>query len=153
MNRQDRGFNAEYSNIPGRVGQRQNQPQRKNQPPMNPGLSSNTRIYSAGVHAGSPAQNRSAQGVRVDKLKPVQSGARQGRTGSQPMPQAMQMRTNTGKASRRSQLSVSNGRSRHKPLKRKNSTLRDFLLGLGIGFAVFGTAAIFVVRAITDLFI
>ena len=153
MNQRDRGFNAEYSNIPGRVGSRQNQPQRTNQPPMNPGSSSDTRIYSAGVHAGRPFQNRPAQGVRVDRLRPVQSGARQVRTGSQPMPQAMQMRTNTGKASRRSQLSVSNSRSRHKPLKRKNSTLRDFLLGLGIGFAVFGTAAIFVVRAITDLFI
>jgi hypothetical protein len=37
--------------------------------------------------------------------------------------------------------------------KKKYSKLFDFLLGLVIGFVVFGTAAVFVIRAIIEIFV
>lgn len=73
---------------------------------------------------------------------------RQGNTRVQPR----QFRVNDTRISERVTLHRPT-QSRHKPLKRKNTAKRDFLLGLGIGFAIFGTAAIFVVRAILELLI
>ena len=143
MNRNDRGFRAEYTNIPGR--QASPAPRGQSQP------------------------RPTAQSVRVDRLRPVnrarqpdlrgtppgqipigqrQGQPRQGNTRIQPR----QLRINDTRISERVTMRRP-ARSGHKPLKRKNTAKRDFLLGLGIGFAIFGTAAIFVVRAILELLV
>lgn len=149
VNRNDRGFRAEYTNIPGR--QARPAPRGQSQP------------------------RPTAQSVRVDRLRPIsrtrqqnlrsmpsgqipigqrppvnarQGQPRQGNARIQPR----QLRINDTRISERVTLHRP-ARNTHKPLKRKNTAGRDFLLGLGIGFAIFGTAAIFVVRAILELLI
>ena len=163
MNRNGRNFKAEYSNIPGRMpdarkvsGQNYvNGPvngrhdQSAYRPARQAGDSQRPRVNMRNDMNGArgrPARGaypnanniRLNQGVRVDTLRPVSSGGNY-----QPRP--------------RTQIAAQ-GNSRPKPRptakkRAKNSFLRDFLLGMGIGFAIFGTAAIFVVRAITDLLI
>ena len=148
VNRNDRGFRAEYTNIPGR----QARPAPRGSQPR-----------------------PTAQSVRVDRLRPVnrtrQQDFRGTPSGQLPIAQRPPVNTRQGQPRQGSariqlrQLRVNDtrisdrvtlhrpARSGHKPLKRKNTAKRDFLLGLGIGFAIFGTAAIFVVRAILELLI
>ena len=163
MNRNGRNFKAEYSNIPGRmpdprqgaghnyvngpVSRRPDQsayrPARQAADSQRPRVNMRNDMNGAGVRPSRGtylnANNvRPNQGVRVDTLSPVNRGGN------------YQQRPRTQIAAQ--------GNSRPKPRanakkRAKNSFLRDFLLGMGIGFAIFGTAAIFVVRAITDLFI
>lgn len=128
MNRNDRGFRAEYTNI-SRT-QRQGRAGFDGQP------------Y---VQRGQP--QRIQQSPRNDPR-----AMRQVRPVNQPRnPQRRRPPINDPRLA--AQVTLRQGQSRHKPIRRKNTTLRDFLLGLGIGFAVFGTAAIFVVRAIIDLLV
>ena len=162
MNRNGRNFKAEYSNIPGRMpdprqGAGQNyvngsisrrpaqsayRPARQAADSQRPRVNMRNGVNAAGVRPARGAypnvnNQRPNQGVRVDTLRPVNGGNYQQRPRTQTAAQ-------------------SNSRPKPRPASKKrakNSFLRDFLLGMGIGFALFGTAAIFVVRAITDLFI
>lgn len=163
MNRNGRNFKAEYSNIPGRMpdprqgaghnyvsgtaGRRPDQsayrPARQTADSQRPRVNMRNGVNGAGVRPARGAypnvnSQRPNQGVRVDTLRPVNHGG------------SYQQRPRTQIAAQR------NSRPKPRPTAKKrakNSFLRDFLLGMGIGFAIFGTAAIFVVRAITDLFI
>ena len=149
VNRNDRGFRAEYTNIPGR--QASPAPRGQSQP------------------------RPTAQSVRVDRLRPVNRARQPDLRGTPPgqIPIGQRPPVNTRQGQPRQgntriqprQLRINDTRiservtmrrpawSGHKPLKRKNTAKRDFLLGLGIGFAIFGTAAIFVVRAILELLV
>ena len=168
MNRNGKNFSAEYSNIPGRVPDRntvsgRNYSGNHMAPRQNPQGApyrgqTNIQPQRANVQRRNPDPRayQTPRSVRTDNLYPVRPDARYHdprnyRNGAQQRPL---MQNNAKRPAERSgsrKLSASGRASSKKRVK--NTFWRDFMLGLGIGFAIFGTAAIFVVRAITDLFI
>ena len=138
MNRNTGKFNAEYSNIPGRTN-RPMQNRYANDRNMPSKQSYNTVSRQVNVSNSAHRPN-----VRVDSIRPIP------RT---PQVRYAQPTYNDRSVKSGSQTVKRPQSARHRPIKRRNTVLRDFLLGMAIGFVIFGTAAIFVVRAITDLFI
>lgn len=127
------GYYTQHSNMPQSVN-RQNV--------------RNPNQYSRSLNSVQASQTRS-QTLNVDRTRIKNGRPYTGQNGYMNNISAARQ----GNALRRSDLTMQRGKSRKRPIRHKNTTLRDFFLGLLIGFAVFGTAAIFVVRAITELFI
>lgn len=133
MNRKQNGFNVEYTNIPGRAANALPD-QSARLPQMNPNARSanpmrntdriNPNPYQRGGTVNRPIGKELSH---TDRIHPIKPNAK-----AQPL---------------------KSNQSRKKLSKRRSTALRDFLLGLVIGFAVFGTAAVFVVRAITELIV
>ena len=160
MNRNGRNFNAEYSNIPGRTSDnrradigrgyaRASANQRSDQRiqyrsagqavnQQRPRVNNMINASEHGAYRNTNSQ-RTNPSSRVDRIQPMNRGVNY-----QP---GVRNRQNIMAKAPYQKVHVK-GRKR-----KKNSFWRDFFLGMGIGFAIFGTAAIFVVRAITDLFL
>lgn len=87
-------------------------------------------------NSGAVNRARSTGNVRVRSLKPQQPTGRSPSQQINRVPLQPDRTRRTGKAKR----------------PKDHTKLYDFLLGLAIGFIVFGTAAIFVCRALIDIF-
>ncbi len=158
MDRNGRGFRAEYTNIPGRGSSNQpdRQPQLQRQVsrtqnvrPMNTSMS---RVPANGKNP-SLGSNRNPNARVGYPMRNAQIKLERGRVNDPPrssMPKQMPRAV----VDTRSIVSErTHAQGRRKSSRRRNTAVRDFFLGLMIGFAVFGTAAVFVVRAVTELFI
>ena len=113
----------------------------------------NTGAYGNGMHTGTPAPNSGNQGMRssLRSIQPTHTGQ------SVPNPPRrsgyVQPVTVRGELARPTKLEGLSPRRKKSPKRRRNLTaLKDFCLGLVIGFVVFGTAAYFVVNAVIDMF-
>ena len=113
----------------------------------------NTGAYGNGMHTGNPAPNSGNQGMRssLRSIQPTHTGQ------SVPNPPRrsgyVQPVTVRGELARPTKLEGLSPRRKKSPKRRRNLTaLKDFCLGLVIGFVVFGTAAYFVVNAVIDMF-
>ena len=113
----------------------------------------NTGAYGNGMHTGTPAPNSGNQGMRssLRSIQPTHTGQ------SVPNPPRrsgyVQPVTVRGELARPTRLEGLSTRRKKSPKRRRNLTaLKDFCLGLIIGFVVFGTAAYFVVNAVIDMF-
>ena len=126
---------------------------RTSPPTANTGKYINTGAYNNGMHTGTPAPNSGNQGMRssLRSIQPTHTG--------QPVPNPprrsgyVQPVTVRGEIARPTRLEGLSPRRKKSPKRRRNLTaLKDFCLGLVIGFVVFGTAAYFVVNAVIDMF-
>lgn len=124
QNNNRNGINAEYSRISGRSAYPAQRAQGQT-------------VSRSQPRPGTPTRNsrqslNQSGAYRTQRVEPISSAPR----GAQKSP--------VRKTSRRSQ-----------PRRRagKRSFLKDFLLGFAVGLAVFGTAAVFVIRAILELII
>ena len=113
----------------------------------------NTGAYGNGMRTGTPAPNSGNQGMRssLRSIQPTHTGQ------SVPNPPRrsgyVQPVTVRGEIARPTRLEGLSPRRKKSPKRRRNLTaLKDFCLGLVIGFVVFGTAAYFVVNAVIDMF-
>ena len=126
---------------------------RTSPPTANTGKYTNTGAYGNGMHTGTPAPNSGNQGMRssLRSIQPTHTGQ------SVPNPPRrsgyVQPVTVRGELARPTKLEGLSPRRKKSPKRRRNLTaLKDFCLGLVIGFVVFGTAAYFVVNAVIDMF-
>ena len=126
---------------------------RTSPPTANTGKYTNTGAYGNGMHTGTPAPNSGNQGMRssLRSIQPTHTGQ------SVPNPPRrsgyVQPVTVRGELARPTRLEGLSTRRKKSPKRRRNLTaLKDFCLGLVIGFVVFGTAAYFVVNAVIDMF-
>ncbi len=126
---------------------------RTSPPTANTGKYTNTGAYGNGMHTGTPAPNSGNQGMRssLRSIQPTHTGQ------SVPNPPRrsgyVQPVTVRGELARPTKLKGLSPRRKKSPKRRRNLTaLKDFCLGLVIGFVVFGTAAYFVVNAVIDMF-
>ena len=114
----------------------------------------NTGTYSnIGMHTGAPTTNSGNQGMR-SSLRPIQP-THTGQSVQNPSRRSgyVQPVTVRGELARPTKLEGLSTRRKKSPKRRRNLTaLKDFCLGLVIGFVVFGTAAYFVVNAVIDMF-
>ena len=114
----------------------------------------NTGTYSnIGMHTGAPTTNSGNQGMR-SSLRPIQpTHTGQSVQNSSRRSGHVQPVTVRGELARPTKLEGLSPRRKKSPKRRRNLTaLKDFCLGLVIGFVVFGTAAYFVVNAVIDMF-
>ncbi len=126
---------------------------RTSPPTANTGKYMNTGAYGNGMHTGTPAPNSGNQGMRssLRSIQPTHTGQ------SVPNPPRrsgyVQPVTVRGELARPTKLEGLSPRRKKSPKRRRDLTaLKDFCLGLIIGFIVFGTAAYFVVNAVIDMF-
>lgn len=126
---------------------------RTSPPTANTGKYINIGAYNNGMHTGTPAPNSGNQGMRssLRSIQPTHTGQ------SVPNPPRrsgyVQPVTVRGELARPTKLEGLSPRRKKSPKRRRNLTaLKDFCLGLVIGFVVFGTAAYFVVNAVIDMF-
>lgn len=113
----------------------------------------NTGAYGNGMHTGTPAPNSGNQGMRssLRSIQPTHTG--QSVPNSPRRSGYVQPVTVRGELARPTRLEGLSPRRKKSPKRRRNLTaLKDFCLGLVIGFVVFGTAAYFVVNAVIDMF-
>lgn len=136
-------LNAQYQPLKNRPADRRER-YPNGRPPVNP-----------------PQINRIAPGRTAPPFAQTGYGARQSNPYRQ-MPttgQNLRVQQNTPPPQRQNSPPRQNRSTPSRPVVKqykkrgRNPFFRDFLLGLGIGFAVFGTAAIFVVRAVIGIFI
>lgn len=144
--------NAAHSSANTNIGA-YNNAARTSPPTANTGKYTNTGAYGNGMHAGTPAPNSGNQGMRssLRSIQPTHTGQ------SVPNPPRrsgyVQPVTVRGELARPTKLEGLSTRRKKSPKRRRNLTaLKDFCLGLVIGFVVFGTAAYFVVNAVIDMF-
>ena len=114
----------------------------------------NTGTYSnIGMHIGAPTTNSGNQGMR-SSLRPIQP-THTGQSVQNPSRRSgyVQPVAVRGELARPTKLEGLSPRRKKSPKRRRNLTaLKDFCLGLVIGFVVFGTAAYFVVNAVIGMF-
>ena len=116
------------------------------------GKYANTGAYGNNMHTN-PFPNSGNQGMRssLRSIQPTHTGQ------LVPNPPRrsgyVQPVTVRGELARPTKLEGLSPRRKKSPKRRRNLTaLKDFCLGLVIGFVVFGTAAYFVVNAVIDMF-
>ncbi len=158
MDRNGRGFRAEYTNIPGRGSS--NQPDR--QPKLQRQVSRtqnvrpmNTSMSRVPMNAKNPSldPNRNPNARVGYPMRNAQIKLERGRVNNTPRGSMPKQMPRASAASRNIVSERTHTHGRRKSSRRRSTAVRDFFLGLMIGFAVFGTAAVFVVRALTELFI
>ena len=118
----------------------------------NTGKYANTGAYGNNIYTNPPP--KSGNQSKNSSLRPIQP-THTGRPAPNPPRRSgyVQPVTVRGELARPTRLEGVSARRKKSPKRRRDLTaLKDFCLGLIIGFIVFGTAAYFVVNAVIDMF-